>query len=574
MKILHRQIVNNLSVGLIPLFLVISIIFIVNRRQTQRTITRQMSDYIENFKTLLDADLSKFRDYAYFIGAESRDFIVNGRFTTADFPVNVERFDMRMYEVFWKDRLLYRDLYSWQDAIYFAPPHRATYIWEQLYNREYSIFFTMSYPEILSNTLVIRNAALLTKETFLRAGFVSVVSPLDMSYLNKIPFVNQDVILFIQTPSNVTFSDQAFNQTNIINKLMKYELGRGVDREFFQCKSLGAFYMAKQVLYSQREKVSNRFVQNNLADVGVLFRAKAANREFLLYRRVIFIILLLALLVFPVIAWISGKRISSPLYGLIEQVDRFKKDFTMVKQPAQITDEISLLQQSFSEMSHTVIQKSEDLSVALTELALANEDLAALTVEDSLTGVKNRRFFNNKIENEIKRATRLNETLSLLMVDIDYFKKVNDNYGHEAGDECLKQVARILKKHANRSGDAVTRYGGEEFSIILPNTDRDGAYIVAEKIRKDMDNTPIVYRDQVIHITLSVGVAGFTAREAPESLANIISHADAALYQAKESGRNRVVVFQAAGESIPKKSARKSGRRRTDPESGSPGDQR
>ncbi len=553
MKILQRQIINNLSVGLIPILLIISIIFWVNKRQAVKSTSQKLVSLIESFNTILDSDLSKYRDYAYFVGAESEDYIVNGRFITTDFPVNIESFDFRLYEVFFGERLLYHDQYSWQDHIYYAPPDRVKYIWKSMASMEHSIDFKMSYPEILSNTLVLRNCALLTLQDFNRVGFASVISPLDVTYLSALPFINQDITLFIQTSNGVTFSDPEMNTLQNQKELMKEEMGKSGQYSIKSLDNKQRYYYYKQSLYTERLRVSNRFVINNLADVGILYNYNAMNKEFFLYRRIIFIILIISVFAFPVISYFSGKRISTPIYNLKNQVDRFKKDYTQVPEPPQITDEISMLQQSFSEMSHAVIQKSEDLTTALTELALANEALGEMTIRDGLTGVNNRLYFDQKIESEIKRAGRLNETLSLMMIDIDFFKKINDTYGHEAGDECLRQVALVFKKHANRSGDAVTRYGGEEFSVILPNTDIKGAQTIAERMRKDIESTPMTYKKKVIKLTVSIGIAGFTSQKDPELLKDIIAHADSALYQAKESGRNKVVVYKKKSKSQAKK---------------------
>ncbi len=544
MKILHRQVVNNLLVGLIPLFLILAIIFAINKSQAEKNSHKVLSTVVNDFKIILESDLSKYRDFAYFVGRASEDYITGSRQVTSNLPINIESFDFRMYEVYVQNKLKYQDIYSWSDSIYFAKPERVQYIWDFLKSGNHSIFFKISFPEIVSNVLVLRNCAIMTRREFERIGYVSVISPLDSAYLSRMPFVNQDVILFIQTSNGIRMSDETMQKPEIIADLMKTPLGQSGKYNIKKYKNTGKYYYYKENLYAERVKVGNRFQQNYIADVGVIYNYNVINKDFFLYRRIIFIILIISLLAFPLISLVSGRRISAPIYQLKKQVDHFKKDFKAVQPPERITDEISMLQQSFHEMSRAMIEKSEDLTVALTELALANEDLSALTVEDGLTGVKNRRYFNNKIESEIKRATRLNETLSLLMIDLDHFKKVNDTYGHEAGDMCLKQAAQIMKKHAIRSGDAVTRYGGEEFCLILPNTDVKGARIVAEKIRKEMEATPVIYKNDTIRITLSVGVAGSTAKAGKESLENITSHADAALYRAKDTGRNKVVVYK------------------------------
>ncbi len=166
-------------------------------------------------------------------------------------------------------------------------------------------------------------------------------------------------------------------------------------------------------------------------------------------------------------------------------------------------------------------------------------DLAEQAFKDTLTGLYNRRFFDKTLKDEIHRARRYNRDLSLIMIDIDHFKKFNDTYGHQKGDDVLHTVASILVENS-RSTDIVARYGGEEMSIILPETPVDKAVLAGEKVRL-MVKSEAEKREGVI-ITISIGIAGMNAKnDSPEKL---ISSADAALYIAKESGRNMVCTDQ------------------------------
>lgn len=182
---------------------------------------------------------------------------------------------------------------------------------------------------------------------------------------------------------------------------------------------------------------------------------------------------------------------------------------------------------------------SNQLSGALAELQTVNEELKLANTKDGLTNVKNRRFFEEKYHSEYKRCQREVQPLSILMIDIDYFKKLNDNYGHAVGDECLIAVAQTIKSVVKRPSDAVARYGGEEFSVILANTPLEGAAHVAEKIRSAVEALSFQFKDEVIRTSISVGVAcevpeGFEVSRA------ILESADACLYRAKAEGRNRV----------------------------------
>lgn len=186
----------------------------------------------------------------------------------------------------------------------------------------------------------------------------------------------------------------------------------------------------------------------------------------------------------------------------------------------------------------------EDISERkLTEQKLkeANELLQHLSSTDGLTGVANRRSFDEHLEIEWKRSIRNSTPLSLIMLDIDYFKAFNDTYGHQGGDECLKQVATAIKNVLRRPSDCAFRYGGEEFVVILPETHKAGAKRVAEKIRAAIEKLEIPHAGSKISqwVTISLGTATMVPTKYTPSM-NLIASADKALYQAKQDGRNLV----------------------------------
>ncbi len=158
---------------------------------------------------------------------------------------------------------------------------------------------------------------------------------------------------------------------------------------------------------------------------------------------------------------------------------------------------------------------------------------------DPLTKLYNRRFLENSLVNEVKRARRFERPLSVMMIDIDHFKKFNDLYGHQVGDEVLKHVADQIKENIRKDIDIAARYGGEELVVIMPETNSIGATILAERIRSIIEKNNLA-RD-LFEITVSIGIATFPAHEASGS--KLIELADRALYQSKETGRNRVTVI-------------------------------
>ena len=168
-----------------------------------------------------------------------------------------------------------------------------------------------------------------------------------------------------------------------------------------------------------------------------------------------------------------------------------------------------------------------------------------LSVTDELTHVYNRRHFQTMLQMEQKRAKRFNRNMSLLMVDVDRFKKYNDSHGHLEGDRVLEEIAKILSENV-REVDTVARYGGEEFSIILTHTSSEEAAQVGEKLRRLVEEHPFKYEKNTRHgqVTISVGVANFP--DDAETMEELINNADMALYQAKGAGRNRVVLSSEA----------------------------
>ena len=197
--------------------------------------------------------------------------------------------------------------------------------------------------------------------------------------------------------------------------------------------------------------------------------------------------------------------------------------------------------------------RERELIEATRQLYDLNTMLTRLSLIDSLTGIANRRNFERVMEKEWRRGYRSDGPLGLLMIDVDHFKSYNDHYGHQSGDECLRQVARVLKDALQRPGDIICRYGGEEFAAILPDTPTEGAIIVAEKLRSEMEKTSLPHQHSMVAnvVTLSIGAASIKPTKAGTP-ATLIEQADQALYMAKERGRNRVVAFRRAKSKVKK----------------------
>ncbi|KJH85590.1 diguanylate cyclase [Pseudomonas fluorescens] len=186
-----------------------------------------------------------------------------------------------------------------------------------------------------------------------------------------------------------------------------------------------------------------------------------------------------------------------------------------------------------------VIYDVTDVATNRHQIQAANAQLQLLSSTDRLTGLYNRGHWEGSLKAAYARHQRYGNALSLVMLDIDHFKQVNDTYGHQAGDKVIEQVAALLHEHV-RESDVAGRYGGEEFGVVLSDTDKAGARIFAERLRQAVEQLCVQYNGQDIRFTISLGVADLSAPA--NDHAELIARADQALYTSKKTGRNRVTV--------------------------------
>jgi diguanylate cyclase (GGDEF)-like protein len=195
-------------------------------------------------------------------------------------------------------------------------------------------------------------------------------------------------------------------------------------------------------------------------------------------------------------------------------------------------------QESQDLLEERVQERTLELNIALQELESVNQELERINVLDELTGLHNRRFYDQKIQAEFRRSRRNLTPLSLVVIDIDHFKSVNDLHGHLVGDQCLIWVSEHIKQSLKRSTDKAFRYGGEEFCLILADTDAKGALQLAERLRTSINQQNFSYQDVEISLTISCGICTYL-QEKDVSPETMFSGADKALYQAKHNGRNQ-----------------------------------
>jgi diguanylate cyclase (GGDEF)-like protein len=216
-------------------------------------------------------------------------------------------------------------------------------------------------------------------------------------------------------------------------------------------------------------------------------------------------------------------------------------------------DEIGAVMASFSRMLTTIEQQAaeinsfaERLESAYRELEGTNARLKELSFKDDVTGLYNRRFFSIRLEEEISRYRRFTHPVSVVLLDLDGFKQINDEFGHAAGDEILREIAQLLLKHS-RGINVIARYGGDEFAILLVETTKSGAHLYADRIRQVLSAFPFGHRQR---ITASFGLASLPEDVGAASLEELIRAADAALYAAKRAGKNTVAAYEPTGVEI------------------------
>ncbi len=213
---------------------------------------------------------------------------------------------------------------------------------------------------------------------------------------------------------------------------------------------------------------------------------------------------------------------------------------------SEMFDVLRLVEESearYEELEHRMLSlQRENL-----DLVVKNRLLSEVSSRDALTGLYNRWFVMEKIDSELNRALRHGSPMSLLMLDVDHFKRINDTWGHSAGDQVLQGIGKLLRECC-RVYDVPGRYGGEEFCIVLPETKTDNTTTVAERIRRRLETTELQCGDISIAVTASIGIAGMDAPSDGDSLspAGLIERADRALYTAKNRGRNRVEMWDSA----------------------------
>ncbi|MCW8929596.1 MAG: diguanylate cyclase [Gammaproteobacteria bacterium] len=240
-------------------------------------------------------------------------------------------------------------------------------------------------------------------------------------------------------------------------------------------------------------------------------------------------LIVLTLMMLFIAIWLFQLFLFKPLHMMLNQINSITDGNIDHDLKIKGLNEITVLSEEFNKMTK--------------EIRSRERALKHLSIMDGLTQIPNRRKFDEDLKSQYANACRKQQSLSVLMIDIDHFKRFNDTYGHLEGDDCIKKVATAIQNSVYRPTDLVARYGGEEFAVILPDTSVNGAQVVATKIMKEINQLKIPHSDSTVndHVTISIG--GYSAIPCiQEESTSIVSEADKSLYEAKEAGRNQFII--------------------------------
>lgn len=242
---------------------------------------------------------------------------------------------------------------------------------------------------------------------------------------------------------------------------------------------------------------------------------------------------------------IGGFNVNSESGKLLSSFSSMLDRIYILKDEKEVAQAAALYEiKKSEELKSKFLDEAEKMVFERTvELTKAQAELEKLARVDALTSLYNRRVFDEVYERTFSSAKRNNNYLSIIIIDVDYFKKFNDRYGHHKGDQCLQAISICIKRHAQRVTDTATRYGGEEFAIIMSDTDAENALVIAERIRSEVEEQHIPHKDSSHHVvTVSMGISTLV-EDVDISRDQLFENADKALYKAKETGRNKVVVM-------------------------------
>ncbi|MEW5821501.1 MAG: GGDEF domain-containing protein [Cyanobacteriota bacterium] len=374
--------------------------------------------------------------------------------------------------------------------------------WNSLqYSREMEAYYYLSNTAI-TNYIITGDKSWLNVEKDAQSQFNKAVTNLKNNA--KYPADFNNAINDIETSINDYFNNinKRLNNINSLSEFLKNNNAK-TDQILYKNKEL--------IAYAQRFIVdNNRQIEESFFDTKITMA----------FTTIVFIVIVL------IVTIVQMKFLLRPLGELLNGIKLIWAGDTSHRINIETKDEIGELAKVFNHMAGSIHREQKRLVEKATT--------------DEMTGLYNFRYFQDVLEKEFEKASRFNHDLSFIILDVDFFKFYNDTNGHQAGDQVLKTIAKVVKNSC-RDKDIPARYGGEEFVVVLPGTPLDAAVKVAERIRSAVESTPVIYQEKQPNknLTISVGVSNYP--NIAKDSKSLVESADSALYEAKENGKNKVI---------------------------------
>jgi diguanylate cyclase (GGDEF)-like protein len=386
--------------------------------------------------------------------------------------------------------------------------------------------------------------------------------------LNTLPLTMRDYLLqnqvnelievgqIIQTTENITQFAIYDADGNVLVDVGSSNLDMRVPIDSFGRQIVNISVNGIYLYWQQNQLIAGRPVKVNDRTIGgflVGLSTEQLNQKIATITQEGVLLAIIASIIGAGLSYLLGVQMSRPLTKLADIASQMADGNLNIRSSLKYNDEIGQLGSTFNYMAAAIQKREDDLRDLATnleksvkertlELQQKNEVLEEIAITDELTKIFNRRHFFDLAENEIERAKRYNHPVSIILVDADHFKNINDSYGHLVGDQILINLANFLQENIRRI-DILARYGGEEFIILMPETECKNAENSAERIRKLVETSPMTKGGIDVKITISIGIACWDGK-GNMALDSLLAHADYALYQSKEYGRNRVSVWE------------------------------
>ncbi len=378
MKIRQKMILNNILVGILPLLILSLIILLLFRKEEHTYIRKNLETYANTFKIALESDLEKYRNYTYFISHQNFRFDNTGakyNFRLSDESMFGTRYKIRMYEIFLGNTNVYRDIYNWRDSFYSASQNTIDHLWKHLLLPRYTRRYTTSIPEIVSNTLVLRNCSIIYDYAAnTKIGFTEIVTPLDYDYFAEFAFQEYEVIYFIETSGGYVFSHPDFNTPESAARLTNVDFKNSgkLPRIMMNNKREYYYFKAPLMQIPDMERI-NEPHDKPWSYIGILYDVRLKNKQFFQFQNMTIISILISVIILTIISYIFSSNLTRPLRKLERDIKVFDKHLIPISDPVVVNDEISSIHHSIASMTTHIVENTKLIQEEKNKLQLQQD---------------------------------------------------------------------------------------------------------------------------------------------------------------------------------------------------------